>query len=255
MCWSGEASLTLASIGLAATGYAAWRGESPRLYGALGYFSLMELLQGYSYSVIDQCGLPANQVATLLGYLHIAFQPFFINMISMYFIPDRIRLRIEYPVYALCFMSAIFMLFQLYPFAWAGSCYPGSILCSDVLCTVRGSWHIAWEIPLNGLTAPIREEPTLRVMLTVFPSYVIAGFYLPLLYGSWRFTLYHLFSGPLLAHMVSGSPNEMPAVWCLLSIAILLLVVKTPLRNVMFVKNWLLWPAERPVGSRASGTG
>jgi hypothetical protein len=50
---------------------------------ALGYFSSMEVLQAFTYSVIDQCALPSNQIATLLGYLHIAFQPFFINMLSM----------------------------------------------------------------------------------------------------------------------------------------------------------------------------
>jgi len=118
MCWSGEASLTLAAVGLGATVYAAHKKESPLLWMTLGYFSLMELLQGFTYSVIDECGLPSNQIATLFGYLHIAFQPFFINALAMYFVPEHVRKKISIPVYSLCFVSAIIMLIQLYPFDW-----------------------------------------------------------------------------------------------------------------------------------------
>jgi len=32
MCWSGEASLTLAAAGMATTAYVAWKKESPLLY-------------------------------------------------------------------------------------------------------------------------------------------------------------------------------------------------------------------------------
>lgn len=59
----------------------------------------MEALQAYTYGVNDDCTMPSNQVATLLGYLHITFQPFFINLISIYFIPNQVRKRIEPLVY------------------------------------------------------------------------------------------------------------------------------------------------------------
>src|ERR1700682_4620171 len=93
MCWSGQASAVLATVGLGTTAYAAYRKEPAAIWMPLGYFSLMELLQAFTYSVIDQCSLPSNQIATLLGYLHIAFQPFFINAVSMHFIPDQARAR------------------------------------------------------------------------------------------------------------------------------------------------------------------
>lgn len=85
MCWSGEASAVLAVVGIGTTAYAAYKKEPAPLWMALGYFSSMELLQAFTYSVIDQCALPSNQIATLLGYLHIVFQPFFINMLSHVF--------------------------------------------------------------------------------------------------------------------------------------------------------------------------
>ncbi len=138
-------------VGIGATAYAAYKKEPAALWLALGYFSLMELLQAFAYSVIDQCSLPSNQIITLLGYLHIAFQPLFINLISMQFIPSDVRNKIQRPVYIVCFFSAIIMLLQLYPFEWAGQCKLEDILCVEQLCSVSGDWQIAWDIPLNGI--------------------------------------------------------------------------------------------------------
>jgi hypothetical protein len=77
MCWSGQASATLATIGFTSTAYVAIKGEDKALWIPLAYFSLMEMLQAATYTVIDQCGLPLNQLLTLFGALHITFQPFF----------------------------------------------------------------------------------------------------------------------------------------------------------------------------------
>jgi hypothetical protein len=155
MCWNGQASAVLAAAGLGTTAYAAYRKDPAAIWTPLAYFSLMELLQAFTYSVIDQCALPSNQIATMLGYLHITFQPFFINMVSMHFIPDQVRIRITPAVYTVCFISALVMLLQLYPFAWAGHCDPSMPLCGERLCSVHGNWHIAWEVPTNGMGNPL----------------------------------------------------------------------------------------------------
>lgn len=236
MCWSGEASAVLAAVGLGTTLYAAYKKEPAPLWLALGYFSLMELLQAYTYTVIDQCSLPANQIATLFGYLHIAFQPFFINALSLHFIPREKALKIAPYAYAFCFFSAIFMMIQLYPFEWAGQCLEQRPLCGSRLCSISGDWHIAWEVPTNGI------GNNLWINLTFgFPTYCIAAFLLPVLYGSWRVTLYHWLVGPTLALALTSNPDEWAAVWCLLSIGILLLVVKTPLRKYLYVRSWVFW--------------
>jgi hypothetical protein len=238
MCWSGEASAVLASAGLGTTAYAAYRREPSAVWMPLGYFALMELLQAFTYSVIDQCGLPANQIATLVGYLHITFQPFFINMVSMHFIPNGVRSRIAPSVYALCFVSAIIMLLQLYPFAWAGQCDPSTPLCGTRLCSVHGNWHIAWEVPTNGMCNAFADR-----WAHGFPSYVIAGMLLPILYGSWRWALFHLLLGPWLAALTTDNIHEWPAVWCLLSIGFLATALKTPIRRFLHVRTWWLWPS------------
>ncbi len=245
MCWSGEASFALAAVGIAATSYAIAKKESPLLWSPLLYFSLMELLQAFTYSVIDQCALPSNQIATLFGYLHIVFQPFFGCLLALYFVPDHVR-RFMLPVgMTLCGLSAIVMLIQLYPFDWTDICTPGRLLCGPQMCSVSGTWHIAWLIPVND----IGEELTRQTQGSVwgwftesgFPTYAIAMFVFPLLVGSWRFTIYQYLMGPVLARMTTSNPNEIPAVWCLLSIGFLLLVIKTPLRDYMHVRRWPGW--------------
>ncbi|MCX7338381.1 MAG: DUF5765 domain-containing protein [Alphaproteobacteria bacterium] len=242
MCWSGEASTVLATIGFSACGYAAYRKEPAALWVCLGYFSLMEALQAYTYTVIGQCSLPSNQIATLLGYLHIAFQPFFVHLFSMHFIPDAVRRKIQGPVFCMCFATAIFMIIQLYPFDWAGTCTPGRPLCAQTLCSVHGNWHIAWDIPINGIWNSISDVPILGYLLRGGYPYIVVCFLVPIIYGSWRFTLYHFLAGPFLAALLTNNQNEWPAVWCLLSIGMLLLVVDTPLRRLLYVKKWPFYP-------------
>ncbi len=236
MCWSGEASTVLATVGVSGALYAAYKKEPASLWGTLLYFAMMEALQAYTYTVINQCSLPANQIATVLGYLHIAFQPFFINAISMHFLPEPVATRLYKPVYGLCFVSAIIMLLQLYPFEWAGLCEPGRALCAARLCSVSGNWHIAWDVPSNGI-----GNWTYDHGLTGYFSYGFVAFILPLMYGSWRFTAYHFVMGPLMARMLTNNLNEAPAVWCLLSIGFLLIVIKTPVRKYLYVRWNLLW--------------
>lgn len=243
MCWSGEASTVLATIGLASTAYFYYKKEPAALCAALGYFSLMELLQAYTYTVIDQCDNPANQVATLLGYIHIAFQPFFINAVSLYFIPAAIRQKIAPSVYFVCLIATVCLLLRLYPFEWLPACYEKKTqfilfkdyidsfyapICGRRVCSVSGAWHIAWEIPTTA-------------SLVLYNMYIIAAFVLPILYGSWRMTAYHIVTGPLLAYLTTANPNEWAAVWCLYSIGLLLLLVKTPIRGYLHVQHWFWW--------------
>lgn len=241
MCWNGEASAVVAAIGLGSTAYAVYKREPVVLTTALGYFSLMELLQAVSYTVVDQCGTPLNETMTLLGYLHIAFQPFFINAVSLYFIAKEIRQKIAPLVYTICFIASLLLVLNIYPFSWAGQCDPYfREMCSNRLCSYYGNVHIAWEFPMNGMFNWIAIHKHVNAWLI----YAIPAFLLPILYGSWKMTLYHVFMGPIPAAIITGSPDEMAAFWCLLSIMFLLIVVKTPIRRLLFVDRWFWW--QRP---------
>jgi hypothetical protein len=241
MCWSGEASAALALGGFASTAYFYKKGEPAELCAALGYFSGMEALQAFTYSVINQCSNPSNQVATMLGYLHIAFQPFFVNAVSMHFVPKPVRDRIRPFVYGLCFLGALLFIMRLYPWGWMTPCYEITYnlpfcptcsfhipFCGKNICSVSGAWHIAWQIPA-------------RYNYFLDNTYLIAAFFMPVLYGSWRMTVYHIISGPLLAWATTKDANEWAAVWCLYSIALLGLMIKSPIRKVLYVRQFPLW--------------
>ncbi len=167
------------------------------------------------------CGHPLNQALTLLAYLHIAFQPLLLNAFALELVAAETKARVRSWVLAAAGLATLVMLLQLYPFAWAGTCRPGLALCGPALCTVPGEWHIAWQVPYNGLLVPVE-----RVLGTWFglPTYMAALFLLPLTYGAWRFALFHLLAGPVLVSLVvTRDPNEMPAIWCLFSVGLMLI--------------------------------
>jgi len=254
MCWSGEASAILATSGFATSGFLARQGEARDLWLPLAYFACMELLQAVTYAYVDQCHTPQNQILTWLGYLHITFQPFFVNMVALYFIPQAVRERICGTVYALCGLGSLGILLKMFPFAWARTCVKGyEGFCGPLTCSTSGDWHIAWQMPLNGLMSNYPDS------LLSFPfglhafAYFAVSFLLPFVYGSWRFVAFHALVGPVLADILTRHPNEHAAVWCLLSIGLCVSVIKTPLRRLMRVEHWLgyRWCAAYAVAGEA----
>jgi hypothetical protein len=220
MCWSIGVTAAMVAAGAGATSVTLWRKDPPVFSLTLGFFTAMEALQLWGYAVIDQCGTPSNDAVTLLSMLHIVFQPLVINAFAMTLVP--VSARMQWLVFGLAALSSIVMILQIYPFAWAGPCMPGSNLCASQLCTVSGDWHLAWDIPYNGL---LNAVDTALGTSFGFPTYMAATFILPLLYGAWRFALFHLAFGPVLAGMLTSNPNEVPAIWCLSAIAITLVAL------------------------------
>ena len=220
MCWSETASVAMVGVGVAAAVVTARSGRPAAVPLALGYFAVMEALQVAGYAVIDQCDSPANQTVTWLSILHITFQPFVINAFAMALVVGGVAPRVRALAFGLCALSAVVMLIQLYPFPWAGSCRPGDILCGPQICTRSGEWHLAWDVPYNGLLTPLDAAAGTR---WGFPTYLAAAFLVPLLYGAWRFSLLHALLGPFLAGRLTNLPNELPAIWCLFSVAIILI--------------------------------
>lgn len=236
MCWSGEASAVLAIAGFTMTAYLIKTGEKKELWITLFYFTLMELLQAVTYIYINQCHLPMNKILTILGYTHIAFQPFFVNMAAMYFIPKDVKQKISPYVYGLCCIVPLLYALKFYPLSDASLCHVGKeIICGPFICSYKGNWHIAWQLPLNGLNFGFIGG------LHEFGSYGICAFVLPVLYGSWRVILVTFLLGPLIAYFSTNNVNEFPAIWCLYSIALCCTIIKTPLRHYLFVDHWFMY--------------
>ena len=229
----------MVGIGALATGIAAARGQPKAIWLTLGYFTVMEALQAIGYGVVDQCGTSSNRAITLLSYLHIVFQPFFINAFAMELVPSNVKAQLRRGVYICCGVSSIVMLAQLFPLEWAGNCRIGNTLCGDELCLTSGEWHIAWSIPYNGLLLPLTDA--LGIGLG-FPTYIIVTFLLPLAYGAWRLVVLNLLAGPILAKTLTTNPNEVPAIWCLFSVCILIIGLSPIVRQRFETNTWWAWP-------------
>ncbi|HEY8162398.1 MAG TPA: DUF5765 domain-containing protein [Methylocystis sp.] len=239
MCWSLPVSAGMVVLGGGASVIARRRRMPKAVWVALAYFALMEALQAAGYLVINACGTPANRAITLLSFLHIAFQPAFVNAISLELIPGEISRRIRFWVFFVCGLSSAFMIAQLMPLEWAGACRIPETMCGRELCSRSGDWHIAWDIPYNGLGTWIEN---LIGANWGMPSYMLAVFVMPFLYGSWRFTIFHLLLGPVFANALTSDNNEVPAIWCLFSIGIVTIAFFPPLLDRFRVRNWVLWP-------------
>lgn len=227
MCWSGEASAVVAVVGIGATIYTVKKGDPKELWLPLLYFTIMEVLQAFTYWYLDACHTPQNQLLTLLSYLHITFQPFFINMIVMHFLPEHIRKKVQGVVYTYCFFATLLFLVKIFPFDWAGQCRLGKeTLCARDLCSVSGDWHLAWHFPLNGI-------PNVESLAYLLPCMIF-----PFLYGSWRAGLYLLLAGPPISYLLTQNLNEFPAIWCLFSVALVLIAIASPLRKRLYVHSW-----------------
>lgn len=227
MCWSETASVAMVAIGGGATAVTWLRGDPKAIWITMGYFTVMEGLQAVGYSYVDQCGMPENRAITLLSYLHIAFQPLFINAFAMAIAPQPVPLRMQRWIYGLSALATAALLIRLVPVQALGPCQPGDILCGASYCLISGNWHIGWEVPMNDLWRALG-------LPLQFPLYMAAAFLLPLLYGAWRFVAFNALAGPVLARFLTDNPNEMPAIWCLFSIGVLLIGLSPLVRVKVF---------------------
>lgn len=228
MCWSEGASIAMVGVGVVATVVTVRRKDPVAIPATIAFFAVMEALQVAGYWYIDQCSLTANQTVTLLSYVHIAFQPIFINAFAMALVPVVISTAMRRWVYALSGLSTVLLLARLVPIPWAEPCAPGSTLCGPAYCVFSGDWHQAWDVPLNSLWGSFgwifRDA-------FPFPDYLLAVFVLPLFYGAWRLVVFHALLGPILASVLTDNPNEMPAVWCLLSVGLALIGISPLVRR------------------------
>jgi hypothetical protein len=224
-----EASFAVATLGMAGTALLVKRKEHPFLYLTVFYFALMELLQAFTYLYIGQCSRQENQILTLLGAYHIAFQPIFVVLISLYFVPEEFRKRVQYPAVFLAACCSVIQLVDFYPFMWAVPAKNIMIYGAE-LCAAHGLWHISWYVPTFESATSILNLP--------IPPYLIGTIVIPLLLGSWRFTAVNYTFGFLIAYLTTSSQNEAAAVWCLLSFAYLMICSETHIRNLIHVKTW-----------------
>ena len=239
MCWTGPVSTGMATIGFGGAILAKLKEESWMRWGTLAYFSYMEMLQAFTYSVIGICAITGtsggkwNETLTYLSYIHICTQPIFTNLFGLSFSQKgeglKKWLKIVMPI---SFISVLLMLSKMYFHGVFGHCdVNDTALCGSDACSYHGEWHIAWRLSLNAI-----DEWNILGYKVTWLVYSLPVFALPLFYGGWRWSLYHFTFGLFTARMLTSNKDEYASIWCLSSIAMFLTIY------IPVIRNWMETP-------------
>ena len=264
MCFSQEASFGFAALGLLCALYV-WRfTTNARLAIGIFYFFLMEFLQGFQYFVIDDCDNWWNQVLTFLGFMHIAYQPYFTHVINSSLTRNPKFLQQYQIILRLCLLGGTLLLFRYIFAEWgelgvdaveeytgwrafdAGFFNQGNIhsaytswaglapnegahettewLRGEKLCTFSGRFHLAWSVPMTNVSY-WTPSAAIHSFLMFGPFFVMKK----------NMVIQGVFlwlAGPFIASIITPNLMEQASIWCFFSIAqitIMLFIIREQL--------------------------
>jgi len=204
MCFSENMSLTIGSIGLLASLYL----YNINVYASIGigYFSLMEIIQYFQYKVINQCDNEYNKFLTNLGYIHICFQPLFINLWLFAFAKKPNFLFIK-----LSFFAGLLLASRIFFVNDNKLCDTKTEpLCGYKTCSFSGEKHIAWNIRLRAAGDKwFTPSIGLHFFMWVVPALTLFEL---------KPIIALLLTGPYLGYFITRNIHEYPAIWCFTAI-------------------------------------
>jgi len=207
MCFSQPMSAAFAAIMW--TFAIIWKGPTGAR-SCVAYFAFMETLQAFQYGVINECDNPLNKIYTLLGFFHLAFQPFFVNLYLGTFMSAGQKKYLPM-ILSLSFFGGIMMCNRLWMTEGDHMCTIGiQPMCGAKTCTFRGNVHLAWQMPMQHADQDYFTPGwTLHFFLFYLPTYAL---------GMYGHTIFLLLSGPFLGRAMTSHQDEIPAIWCFFSI-------------------------------------
>ncbi|KAJ6232084.1 hypothetical protein M0813_05239 [Anaeramoeba flamelloides] len=212
MCFNQPISGAISILGILAAIYLRvfhWNKKGIwRLFYPTLYFTAMEILQFFMYFWIDDCSSPINIWLTIIGWLHICFQPVASNLMSTFTKSKEDKWYFRKMFLPLAWLGAIAGASRLFFYDWQ-PCDPiQDPLCGAQTCTKAGSVHLAWTLRLR---APNYFTPGGFVhALTMFVPPMLFDGFVPL--------LLMLVSGPFLAWYIGRDKDQFAAIWCYYSI-------------------------------------
>ena len=186
-----------------------------KMYVPILFLSIKELIQAQSYTVVDKCDSKYNKFLTILSWIHISFQPVFVNIFFSAFHKDP---NVYDFTIKLCLVASLFLLSKLYvnnDKIYLRSCpYTNKLvnMCRKSHCTVSGEKHIAYGFYLREPNA-FTPNIFLHMFLIFVPSILLDNYILSLCF---------LITGPLLSTLILKNKKknlgEIAAIWCNTSI-------------------------------------
>jgi hypothetical protein len=200
MCFSENISLAIGLIGILSSLYF----YKKNIYASIGigYFSIMEIIQFFQYKVIDKCNNNYNIFLTNLGYIHICFQPLFINLWLFAFIKNP-----NFTFIYMSFFAGLLLLSRVFYVKDNELCNKDNEpLCGKKTCAFSGNRHIAWNIRLR---APGKSwfTPSIGLHFFMWVIPVLTIFQLKPIMAM-------LLTGPYLGYLLTNNIHEQPAIWC-----------------------------------------
>jgi hypothetical protein len=206
MCFSENISLAIGITGILASLYF----YKKNIYASIGigYFALMEIIQFFQYKVINQCDSNYNKFLTILGYLHICFQPLFFNVWLFAFTTNP-----NFTFLYLAFFAGLLLASRLFYVENGKLCdTKNEPICGEKTCSFNGERHIAWNVRLRASTW-VTPTIALHFFMWVFPVLTTLQF---------KPILAMLLTGPYMT-LLSSNIHEQPAIWCYTGISQILL--------------------------------
>lgn len=245
MCFNKEFTLgfTLTSLGFGTwvlSGKGIWanleKWRRIRIASCFYYFFLMEGLQFIQYLVIDQCQNPINIFMTVLGWLHICWQPLFANIAISAVDARNLKKEREHTwrfIFRLCFVCGALMASRMIlPMFLKGHTNNDYfVMCTDDIegvcpnasemrtCAYQGRFHVGWTFNMLKPSYPFPNVAT----------HFINMFCVPILMGCYVQAIVLFFTGPFISMWFPARDGERSAIWCFFSIAEMTITLSTQL--------------------------
>jgi len=225
MCFSQEASAFFAAVGLFSSWWIWSRTNNTGLACGVFFFFTMELLQSIQFFFIAKdlndplCDNTWNQILTVVGFLHICFQPYFCHVINQSLTKNEKYIDRYNVIKRLCLIGGgmlftRYLLTYIYPTTMDVSNFKSTEwLRGDKLCTFKGNYHLAWSVPMADPTYVI-PGAAIHSFLMFAPFFALYEKRGMILQGIFLFAF-----GPYLAGLITPNLMEQASIWCFFSIA------------------------------------
>ena len=171
LAWSGVSFSVLVLTALAFP-------TDARVVAALVFLAAKEAIQFCNYLVAETCS-PTNRALTTLSWIHISFQPFFINLFISAFSarPELYKLPL---VLSLVFgLANLLRLRELRGGSITIPCADQnkrSSMCRKETCSTPGKYHLAYGFELESADSTILPSSFTYYLLTYVPALVIGDY-------------------------------------------------------------------------------
>ena len=192
----------------------------------LFFLASKELIQCLLYYNLESCN-SNNKWLTAAAWLHVSFQPFFVNLFISAFSKNPTEYKIPL---ILCLIFGVFNILRLKEFSMNNllndsSCIPNikNNVCRNTTCSINGERHLAYGFNLSSTDIGY-FTPSLfsYVLLSFGPAFII---------GDWQLAGIHLSVAVLSSLFARKDAGEAAAVWCVNSFWVVFFAIYYIVKN------------------------